>query len=61
MSFFFFFVNTQYAELSSQAFLTSGFAGTLAIQPRFTTGCSDQQMRRWEHGSNPGPRDPHVH
>lgn len=58
--FFFLFVNTRYAELSSQAFFTSGFAGTLAIQPWFTTGCSDQQMRRWKDGSNPGPHDPHV-
>lgn len=32
----FFFVNTQYAELSSQAFSMSEFTGTLAIQPRFT-------------------------
>ena len=59
-SFFFLFVNTRYAELSSQAFFTSGFAGTLAIQPWFTTGCSDQQMRRWKDRSNPGPHDPHV-
>lgn len=58
--FFFLFVNTQYAELSSQALFTSGFAGTLAIQPWFTTGCSDQQRRRWKHGSNPGPHDPHI-
>ena len=57
---FFLFVNTQYAELSSQAFFMSGFAGTLAIQPWFTTGCSDQQRRRWKHGSNPGPHNPHV-
>lgn len=62
MSFFFcflfFFVNTWYAELSSQAFFTSGFAGTLATQPWFTI--RDVQTDSWKHGSNRGPRDPHI-
>lgn len=59
--FFFFsvFVNTWYAELSSQAFFTQGFAGTLATQPWFTA--HDIETNRWKHGSNWGPRDPHAH
>lgn len=61
MSFFFFFFLLTHNTLSFHLKLlfTSGFAGTLAIQPWFITGCSNQQIR-WKHGSKPGPHDPHV-